>query len=47
LAAFGSKPSSASNAANRVNAALACCRERHITTASSAYADRWIMPTVV
>jgi hypothetical protein len=46
LAAFGSKPSSASNAVSRDSAAWACCRERHITTASSAYVDRGIMPTV-
>lgn len=47
LAASGRKPRSASRAVNRATAACACPFDRHITTTSSAYVDRRIMPTVV
>ena len=46
LAGFGRNPSSASSTVNRANAATACPFDRHITSASSAYVDRRIMPTV-
>ena len=46
LGLFRRNPSSASSTVNRANAATACPFDRHVTKASSAYADWRIMPTV-